>query len=71
MSENIKKSFEEVQNVVFVEQNVVFVEKLTISCNGSHNESVPHPKVYLTFKKDINALTCPYCETVFAYKPKN
>jgi uncharacterized Zn-finger protein len=57
----------------FTQQKIVNITDpdVTTCCCPENNQSLwnAHPKIFFQIKKEGKA-TCPYCSTIFMYKPK-
>lgn len=54
--------------------NIYFVGDYTVSCNGVDNKNDQlgegHPNIFITIKKNLNEVQCPYCGKKFVYQEK-
>ena len=47
--------------------NVVEVKSLRVMCDGG-SSTLGHPRVFLTIKKEIREVVCPYCSLRYVLK---
>lgn len=46
---------------------IIETSEKEVACDGGKG-SLGHPRVYLTFPKNANSITCPYCSRKYILK---